>query len=72
MSDVTIRCRDNGPFLVEGAVKIVDADGNSFAVSPDKPAVALCRCGDSKRRPFCDGSHKEASFQACERATPAS
>ena len=68
MSDVTIRCRDNGPFLVEGNVKVVDAEGNEFSVAPDKPAVALCRCGASGRRPFCDGTHNQAGFAASERA----
>jgi len=67
MSDVNIRVRDNGPLLVEGPFKIVDADGGEFAVAADKPAIALCRCGASKNRPFCDGSHRE-SFEAAERA----
>ncbi len=68
MADVTIRFRDNGPIVVEGPVRIVDADGNDHRVSTDKPAVALCRCGESKSRPFCDGSHKESGFESTERA----
>ena len=68
MTDVKIRCRDNGPFVVEGPVTITDADGNQFAVAADKPAVALCRCGQSANRPFCDGTHKSADFESCERA----
>ena len=68
MAEVTIRVRDNGPLVVEGVVKIVDAEGGDFSVSPDKPAVALCRCGTSKNRPFCDGSHKECGFESAERA----
>ncbi|MEX2176859.1 MAG: CDGSH iron-sulfur domain-containing protein [Pirellulaceae bacterium] len=68
MSGVTIKVRDNGPFLVEGPVTIVDAAGMQFHVAPDKPAVALCRCGASQRKPFCDGSHKTCSFMAAERA----
>lgn len=68
MPDVTIKVRDNGPFLVEGPITIVDAAGNRFNVPPDKPAVALCRCGQSKNKPFCDGSHKTCSFMASERA----
>jgi CDGSH-type Zn-finger protein len=68
MSAVTIKVRDNGPFLVEGPVTIVDAVGNRFVVAPEKPAVALCRCGTSKNKPFCDGSHKTCSFIAAERA----
>ncbi len=67
---VTIRVRPNGPFLVEGAVSIVDQDGKPFPVNPDKPAVALCRCGTSGNKPFCDGSHKGCGFVAEETAPP--
>ena len=49
---VTIRVRPNGPLLVEGPVTIVDQNGNAFPLNPDKPAVALCRCGQSARKPF--------------------
>ena len=68
MADVTIQVRDNGPLLVEGSIAIQDADGGSFAVNPDKPAVALCRCGHSGNKPFCDGAHRAADFQASDRA----
>ncbi len=61
---VTIRMRPNGPLLVEGPVTILDANGNAFPINPDKPAVALCRCGHSKNKPFCDSSHKAAGFKA--------
>ena len=70
MSDVNIKVRDHGPLLVEGPIKIVDAEGNVFMLAADKPAVALCRCGQSQRKPFCDGSHKACNFQAADRATP--
>jgi CDGSH-type Zn-finger protein len=62
---VEIKVRDNGPYKVTGPVTIVDAEGDRFAV-PDGP-VALCRCGRSQTKPFCDASHK-AGFDACERA----
>jgi CDGSH iron-sulfur domain-containing protein 3 len=62
---VEIKVRDNGPYKVTGPVTIVDAEGNRFAV-PEGP-VALCRCGRSQTKPFCDASHK-AGFDACERA----
>jgi CDGSH-type Zn-finger protein len=68
MSEVTIKVRDNGPFLVEGPITVVDAAGNRFFIPADKPAIALCRCGQSKNKPFCDGSHKSCSFMAAERA----
>ncbi|REK07506.1 MAG: CDGSH iron-sulfur domain-containing protein [Planctomycetota bacterium] len=65
---VTIRTRPNGPFLVEGPVTIVDAEGNAFPINPDKPAIALCRCGQSSNKPFCDGTHKSCGFEAAEAA----
>ncbi len=68
MADVTIRVRDNGPLLVEGDFRLLDAEGNEFAIDKSKPAIALCRCGSSQNLPFCDGSHKSCGFQACERA----
>ena len=68
MSDVTVKVRDNGPLLIEGPITIFDAAGNLFVVPPDKPAIALCRCGNSKNKPFCDGSHKTCNFLAAERA----
>ena len=67
MSDVQIRVRDNGPLLVEGPFQLVDAEGKSFPLAADKPAIALCRCGLSARRPFCDGAHKQ-KFEAVDRA----
>lgn len=72
MSQVKIRVRDSGPLLVEGPVTIIDAAGNSFHIPADKPAIALCRCGQSKNKPFCDGSHKTCNFQAADRAPPPS
>ena len=58
MPDVTIRMRPNGPLVIEGPFKLVDSRGAEFDIPPNKPAVALCRCGHSSKRPFCDGSHK--------------
>jgi CDGSH-type Zn-finger protein len=68
MSQVTIRVRDNGPLLIEGPFTVVDAAGNSFTIPTGKPAIALCRCGQSKNKPFCDGTHRECNFAASERA----
>jgi CDGSH iron-sulfur domain-containing protein 3 len=69
---VTIRVRPNGPLLIEGEVTIVDQHGNPFPTNPAKPNVALCRCGQSSRRPFCDGTHNTCGFQSAEVApTPA-
>ena len=63
MSDVTIKARANGPYKVEGPVRIVDADGREF-VLPEGSAIALCRCGQSLTKPFCDKSHRRVGFVA--------
>lgn len=63
---VTIRCRENGPYLVQGPVTVLDHLGNPFPQAAGKDAVALCRCGQSKSRPFCDGSHRTCGFVAAE------
>ena len=72
MADVTIRTRPNGPFLVEGPFKLVDSEGHEFVLDAAKTAYALCRCGHSARKPFCDGTHKTCGFVGDERAIPQS
>ncbi|MFG0334260.1 MAG: CDGSH iron-sulfur domain-containing protein [Maioricimonas sp. JB049] len=67
MSEATINCRENGPYLVTGPVKVLDHQGKEFDLK-GRQSVALCRCGASKNRPFCDGSHKECGFLASETA----
>jgi len=63
---VTIQTRLNGPYLIKGSITLVDADGNEFPVERDP--VALCRCGNSANKPFCDGTHSKVGFQAPEKA----
>jgi CDGSH-type Zn-finger protein len=60
-----ITCLPNGPYLldVDVGADIVDTSGKVFAVA-GRPRIALCRCGHSKVKPFCDGAHKAASFVA--------
>lgn len=71
MSDpLTIRCRENGPLVMPATVQVVDAEGKPFPIPPGKEVLALCRCGASKNKPFCDGAHKAISFVACEKAPP--
>jgi CDGSH-type Zn-finger protein len=69
MPDVSIRTRENGPLLVTGPITLVDPDGNQFNIA-GKETVALCRCGQSQNKPFCDGQHKACGFVAGERAVP--
>jgi CDGSH-type Zn-finger protein len=67
MSEVTIKARHNGPFLVTGPFTLTDADGTVYAL-PEGAGVVLCRCGRSHNKPFCDKTHREAGFDAPERA----
>ncbi|MGI8478940.1 MAG: CDGSH iron-sulfur domain-containing protein [Gaiellaceae bacterium] len=60
---VTIKARANGPYKVDGPVRVIDADGNEF-VLPAGEHFALCRCGHSRTKPFCDKSHKSVGFVA--------
>src|SRR5271155_2392911 len=53
---VKITVRPNGPFRVEGPISLVDVNGNEWDLT-GKPAISLCRCGMSSKRPFCDGTH---------------
>ena len=65
---VEIKVRDNGPYKVTGPVRLVDVDGNAWEVEEGR-AIALCRCGHSRTKPFCDRSHRDAGFESCERAS---
>lgn len=59
---VTITVRKNGSLLVEGPVALRDHAGNEIPYPEGKTAIALCRCGQSARKPFCDGAHKACGF----------
>ena len=63
MSEVVIKARTNGPYKVDGPVRIVDAEGREFVI-PEGSTIALCRCGHSRTKPFCDKSHKRVGFVA--------
>jgi CDGSH-type Zn-finger protein len=72
MPDVEIKVRANGPYKVTGPIRLIDADGNEFDVGEAGEVIALCRCGGSTTKPFCDGTHSKVGFQAAERAVAAS
>ncbi|HYV36489.1 MAG TPA: CDGSH iron-sulfur domain-containing protein [Gemmataceae bacterium] len=59
---ITIRCRENGPLVVPATIKIQDHLGNDIPIPQGKDVVALCRCGHSNNKPFCDGSHRTCGF----------
>lgn len=69
MSSVVIKTRENGPLLVTGPIVLQDHLGNTFDLG-GKDSVALCRCGHSARKPFCDGTHRTCGFVAGETALP--
>jgi len=67
MADVTIDIIRNGPYIVKGEVELKDADGNRY---PAEKRMALCRCGASTEKPFCDGTHSKIGLKAAETAVP--
>ena len=69
VADVVIKTRENGPLLVTGPITLTDHRGQKYDLS-GQANVALCRCGASKTRPFCDGSHRYNGFRADELAPP--
>lgn len=58
---VKIQVRANGSLRVTGTVDFVDVEGKVIRTETN---FSLCRCGHSKEKPFCDGSHRAAEFQA--------
>ncbi len=58
----TITPYRDGPLIVRGPFRVVDEDGAEIEL--DRATIALCRCGMSARKPFCDGSHKLTGFRA--------
>lgn len=67
MEEVTIKVRESGPYLVTGPFTLTDAGGTVYEL-PEGKAVALCRCGGSTNKPFCDSTHSKIGFEAAERA----
>jgi CDGSH-type Zn-finger protein len=78
MKKITVT--ENGPYLVEGGVPIAhqhivtNDEGESLewregAAVPAPAKYALCRCGSSRTKPFCDGTHKRMGFDGTETAT---
>ena len=66
-----IKVRLNGPYLVDAdEVKLIDWNGVEYAIA--KRPFALCRCGGSTNKPFCDGTHSKIGFAAAEAAVAGS
>lgn len=58
---VTVTAYADGPLLVRGEIELHASDGT--VIDPRRRTVALCRCGLSALKPFCDGTHKAAGFR---------
>ena len=63
MAGTRITVRKNGSLGIEGDFEIVDSTGQPFGLA-GRTKVSLCRCGQSKDKPFCDSSHKECNFES--------
>ncbi|OLZ58173.1 CDGSH iron-sulfur domain-containing protein [Amycolatopsis keratiniphila] len=59
---VVVKVVDNGPYQVKGSIRLVDHDGNEYEISGR--THLLCRCGNSAKKPFCDGAHVRTGFTA--------
>lgn len=58
-----ITVNNNGNLRIEGDFEIFDAAGNKFDLA-GRTVISLCRCGQSNKKPFCDGSHRASGFQS--------
>ena len=67
MADVTINVLKDGPYEVSAGAKLFDHQGKEFQ-EDQFPPMYLCRCGQSKNKPFCDGSHERVGFKSAETA----
>jgi len=63
----TITPKQNGSLRIEGDFRIIDMQGNVYDLG-GRTSVSLCRCGQSKNKPFCDSSHRTAGFEAESKA----
>jgi len=61
---MNIKIKDNGPYLIEGEFTLTDMQGNPIPIVKR----ALCRCGGSTTKPFCDGTHSKIGFQGANAA----
>ncbi len=63
MAVTKITVISNGPLKVEGEIAVQDTQGKEYGLG-GRTTIHLCRCGLSKNKPFCDGSHRGGAFQA--------
>ena len=65
MTQPSIECKVDGPYLVRDLALLANSKGEAIAC---KPVMALCRCGGSATKPFCDGTHKKNGFSGAKQA----
>lgn len=66
---LTVRLRRNGPYVIESdEVRVIDWNGIEYPV--ERRPIALCRCGASSNKPFCDGTHRQIGFDGGAEAGP--
>jgi CDGSH-type Zn-finger protein len=68
MDEARITSYRDGPLIVRGPFRLEDQEGNP--IDAGRETIALCRCGKSRMKPFCDGTHKIARFRAPSAAQP--
>ncbi|MBI3193018.1 MAG: CDGSH iron-sulfur domain-containing protein [Ignavibacteriae bacterium] len=61
MTKITVKT--NGSIRIEGEFELLDGEGNKFDLA-GRTTISLCRCGQSKNSPFCDGTHKLIEFHS--------
>lgn len=69
-SETRITPYRDGPYLVRGNFRLLDQDGKE--IETGRRTIALCRCGKSRTRPFCDGTHKAIGFRSPSERDPGS
>lgn len=70
MTQVEVTIMKNGPYKVKGPISLLDDQGNPVEVAEGR-TIALCRCGASTKKPFCDGTHSRIGFIGAEAAVEA-
>ncbi|MGI8731639.1 MAG: CDGSH iron-sulfur domain-containing protein [Solirubrobacteraceae bacterium] len=70
-NEVTVLIIDNGPLKVSGGVTLVDDATGQTVPGSERDPMMLCRCGGSKNKPFCDGTHSKIGFQGAMAAVEA-
>ncbi|WP_292469795.1 CDGSH iron-sulfur domain-containing protein [Methanolobus sp.] len=58
--EASIEVSKNGPYIIKNVKYLANSKGDNLET---QPVMALCRCGSSKNKPFCDGSHIESGFK---------